>query len=194
MLVRMRWPAVAISIAAVVLAIAGSAGGTAATRRPLPHRAPGPLTIYSLVHRCEALRSTVTGRPIAQADGPFRMQAAALGIYLLYTPKGQYLTDTGSGSLAAQPDPSQAAEWRVKGNARRGFTITNLATSTHTPVRFASAGGCATYPEAQVDATGNSFAGASPEANALGTVEGHAHITAFELFGGDWHCGAPWSP
>jgi hypothetical protein len=50
------------------------------------------------------------------------------------------------------------------------------------------------YPEAQVDATGKSFAGASPEANALGTVEGHAHITAFELFGGDWHCGAPWSP
>ena len=28
----------------------------------------------------------------------------------------------------------------------------------------------------------------------LGTVEGHAHVTAFELFGGDWHCGAPFSP
>jgi hypothetical protein len=28
----------------------------------------------------------------------------------------------------------------------------------------------------------------------LGTAEGHAHVTAFELFGGDWHCGAPWSP
>ena len=32
-LVRMRWPAVAISLAAVVLAIAGSAAGTAASRR-----------------------------------------------------------------------------------------------------------------------------------------------------------------
>jgi hypothetical protein len=25
-------------------------------------------------------------------------------------------------------------------------------------------------------------------------MEGHAHITAFEFFGGDWHCGRPWSP
>jgi hypothetical protein len=191
--VRMRWPAVAISLAAVALAI-GSAAGTAASRRPLPRRARGALTIYSLVHRCEALTGTVTGQPIAPSDGPFRMQAAALGTYLLYTSQGRYLTDTGSGSLAAQPDPSPAAEWVVTGNARLGFKMTNLATSTQIPVRFGSARGCATYPEAQVDATGNSFAGASPEANALGTVEGHAHITAFELFGGDWHCGTPWSP
>ena len=128
-LVRMRSPAVAISIAAVVLAIAGSAGGTATTRRPSPHRAPGALTIYSLVHRCEALTNTVTRQPIAGSDGPFRMQAAALGTYLLYTPQGRYLTDTGSGALAAQPDPSRAAEWVVTGNARRGFKMTNLATS-----------------------------------------------------------------
>ena len=72
--------------------------------------------------------------------------------------------------------------------------MSNVATTTQIPVRFSPAHGCATYPEAQVDATGNSFAGSSPEADALGTVEGHAHITAFELFGGDWHCGAPWSP
>jgi hypothetical protein len=193
-LVRIRWPAVATGAVAIALAVAGSAPGTAAPRHAAPHRAQGALTIYSLVHHCEALTSPVSSRPIARADGPFRMQAAALGIYLLYTPRGQYLTDTGSGSLAAQPDPSQAAEWRVKGTARRGFMMTNLATSTHMPVRFGSADGCATYPEAGVDATGNSFVGASPEANALGTVEGHAHITAFELFGGDWHCGTPWSP
>jgi hypothetical protein len=153
-LVRMRW-AVAIGIAAVALAMAGSAAGTAASRHPSPHRAPTALTTYSLVHRCEALTGTVTGQPIAKADGPFRMQAAALGIYLLYTPQHRYLTDTGSGSLAAQPDPSPAAEWRVTGDARSGFTMTNLATSTRIPVRFVPAGGCATYPEAQVDATGN---------------------------------------
>ena len=113
-LVRIRWPAVATGAVAIALAVAGSAPGTAAPRHAAPHRAQGVLTIYSLVHRCEALTSPVSGRPIAHADGPFRMQAAALGIYLLYTPRGQYLTDTGSGSLAAQPDPSRAAEWRVK--------------------------------------------------------------------------------
>jgi hypothetical protein len=193
-LVFMRWPAVAIAVAALALAAVGATAGTAAPRHRRPHRVPAALTIYSLVHTCEALTGTVAHQPAAQADGPFRMQAAALGTYLLYTPRDRYLTDTGSGSLAAQPDPSPAGEWVVRGNARRGFTMSNLATTTHIPVRFVPTHGCSVYPEAQVDATGNSFAGSSPEANVFGTVEGHAHITAFELFGGDWHCGAPWSP
>jgi hypothetical protein len=190
----MRWAVVAIGVVAVAVAVLGSTVGTAAPRHRRPRRAPGRLTIYSLVHRCEALRGAVSHRPVARADGPFRMQAAALGTYLLYTPRGQYLTDVGSGSLAARSDPSPAAEWVVKGSARRGFTMSNRATGRRIRVRFVSARGCATYPEAQVGSTGKSFAGASPEANVLGTVEGHAHITAFELFGGDWHCGAPWSP
>ena len=193
-LVLMRWQAVAIGVAAVVLVVFGSTVGTAAPRHGGPRRVPAAPTIYSLVHSCEALTGSISRRPVAGADGPFRMQAAALGTYLLYTPRDQYLTDIGSGSLAEKPDPSPAAEWVVKGNARRGFAMSNLATTTPIPVRFIPARGCATYPEAQVDATGNSFAGSTPEASALGTVEGHAHITAFELFGGDWHCGAPWSP
>ena len=208
-LAGLRRMAAGIGVAAVALAVFASTATTAAPRprparraptasrprlaRPAPP-APAGLTIYSLVHRCESLLRASNNQPIAQANGPFRMQAAALGTYLLYTPQDQYLTDTGSGSLAAQADPSPAAEWVVKGTALRGFTMSNLATSTQIPVRFVPAQGCSTYPEAQVDATGNSFAGSSPEANALGTVEGHAHITAFELFGGDWHCGAPWSP
>ncbi len=72
--------------------------------------------------------------------------------------------------------------------------MTNLATGTRVPVKFVAASGCATYPEAQLDATGRAFKGTSPEADVLGTVEGHAHVTAFEFFGGDWHCGRPWSP
>ena len=193
-LVLMRWQAVAIGVAAVVLVVFGSTVGTAAPRHRGQRRAPATPTIYSLVHSCEALTGSISRQPVAGADGPFRMQAAALGTYLLYTPRDQYLADIGSGSLAEKPDPSPAAEWVVKGHARRGFTMSNLATTTRIPVRFIPTRGCATYPEAQVDATGNSFAGSTPEANALGTVEGHAHITAFELFGGDWHCGAPWSP
>ncbi len=192
-LVRMRWPALAISLAGVVLA-AGSTAATAAPRRPGPRHARSALTIYSLVHRCEAVTNSGDGKPIAPSAGPFRMQAAALGTYLLYTPQGQFLTDTGAESPTTQPDPSTAAEWVVTGNARRGFTLTNLETRTQTAVRFGPARGCAAYPEAQVNASGSSLAGASPEANVLGTVEGHAHITGFELFGGDWHCGTPWSP
>ena len=122
------------------------------------------------------------------------MQAAALGVYLLYGPSGDFLIDAGGGSLTGESSPSSVAEWRVDGSATQGFTITDLATGTQLPVNFVPATGCATFPEAGVDATGTPFTGASPEANVLGTVEGHAHVTAFELFGGDWHCGKPWSP
>ncbi len=171
--------------AAVVLAALGNFSTTTAARRPA--RAV-PLTRYSLVHGCYAVRAAGSRRPIA--SGPFRMQAAALGIYLLYTPQRKFLT---AGSKAVGT-PGPATEWRVDGSAKRGFTITNLATHALLRVAFRSASGCAVYPEAQVDATGPVFKGASPEAGVFGTLEGHAHITAFEFFGGDWHCGRPWSP
>ena len=206
---RMRSVAVTACLTAITLAVVLSAAGTAAAprraahaphrakrthRHHRKHRAKPALTVYSLVHRCEAVTNAGTGQALTPASGPVRMQAAALGTYLLYTSGGQFLTDTGAESPSPQADPSTAAEWRVTGNARRGFALTNLATHAQTAVRFRSATSCAAYPEAQLGATGASFAGPSPEANALGTVEGHAHITAFELFGGDWHCGRPWSP
>ena len=82
----------------------------------------------------------------------------------------------------------------MDGSSAQGFTMTNAGTGTRVPVTFVPATGCAAYPEAQVDAVGHAFSGASPEADVLGTVEGHAHVTAFEFLGGDWHCGRPWSP
>jgi hypothetical protein len=193
------------AIVAVLIVVLGSSASTVAkplparpapTRQPAskPAAKPAPLTRYSLVNGCYALQSPSRGTPIGAAQGPFRMQAAALGIYLLYGPSGDYLVDAGSGSLGSASTPSTVAEWRVDGSAAQGFTITDLATGTQVPVDFVPAAGCATFPEAGVDATGTPFTGASPEANVLGTVEGHAHVTAFELFGGDWHCGKPWSP
>jgi hypothetical protein len=175
--------------AVVIVVLASSAASTVARRLPARHQ---PMTRYSLVHGCYALRSPAK-RPIASADGPFRMQAAALGVYLLYTPQSEYLIDQG-GALQTASQPSTAAQWTVTGSSRHGFTMTDLATTRKLPVKFVAATGCSAYPEADVDATGTTFSGPSPEANVLGTVEGHAHITAFELFGGDWHCGRPWSP
>src|SRR5438874_115071 len=54
-------------------------------------------------------------------------------------------------------------------------------------------GGCTVYPEAQVNAKGSTFKGAGPQATVRGTAEGHAHVTAFEFIGGDFHCGQPWN-
>jgi hypothetical protein len=179
------------ALAAVVVALASSTAST--TARRLSTRTPS-LTRYSLVHGCYALRAGRSGPALASAQGPFRMQAAALGIYLLYEPGGDYLTSAGGTQFASASTPSGTAEWEVTGTQRHGFTLTNVASNSHWNVSFLRSTGCATYPEADLDATGKPFTGASPESNVLGTVEGHAHVTALELFGGDWHCGRPFSP
>jgi hypothetical protein len=178
--------------AATIVALAGSPASTVAARRMAA--APQAQTRYSLVHGCYALSSPSRGTPIGADAGPFTMQAAALGVYLLYDPHGDYLSDDGTGTFTGVSTPSGATEWTVNGSSSQGFTMTNAGTGTSVPVTFVPATGCAAYPEAQVDAVGSAFGGASPEADVLGTVEGHAHVTAFEFLGGDWHCGRPWSP
>ncbi len=180
-----------VPIVAVLVVLVSSAAST--TARRLSTRVPAQ-TRYSLVHGCYALRAGRNGPALASADGPFRMQAAALGIYLLYQPDGDYLTSDGQAGFASDATPSGTDEWQVTGTQRHGFTITDLGTGAHQSVSFLPAAGCAVYPEAGIDAAGRPFTGASAESNVLGTVEGHAHVTALELFGGDWHCGRPWSP
>src|SRR5256886_13875370 len=115
------------AVAAAVLAATGASAssvvdGATKTRAKAPTR-------YSLVHGCYALTSRAGKRQaIAKSVGPFRMQAASLGVYLLYGKHAGYLTDQGGGKLAGAGSPSTAAEWRVTGTARRGFKITNLST------------------------------------------------------------------
>ena len=179
---------------AAVLAVVTAAGALAFGSGGRTAVAQQSLTRYSLVHGCFDVRAAPGGGPVAPGQGPFRLQAAALGVYLLYGPNGTYVIDGGSGSLVSSATPSGAAEWRVDGDSAQGFTMTNVVTGKHLAVAFAPATGCATYPEAEVDASGSSSTGASPESSVLGTVEGHAHVTAYEFLGGDWHCGAPFSP
>jgi hypothetical protein len=89
----MKWRARVLSVLALLLLVLGglsqlrsspSIGGTATARTaaPVTSKSPLPTTRYSLVHGCYRLRSG--GHEIAAADGPFRMQAAALGEYLIY--------------------------------------------------------------------------------------------------------------
>lgn len=139
------------------------------------------LTRFSLAHGCYRVR-IAGGREL----GTYRMQPAALGDYVLYDQHGRFLGPALTDIDAA----SNATVWRVE----RHFTLTNRKTSRTVPVSFRAATGCAVYPEAQVGAAGRSFHGANPAAGVLGTAEGHAHVTGYELFGGDWHCGRPWSP
>jgi hypothetical protein len=147
------------------------------------------LTRYALVHGCYELSST-SGQPIAAADAPYRMQATALGRYLIYGVHGDFLGHDLKPAAAAAPD----TVWQVNGDSRRGFAMVNLGGGAPLGVSFKPAAGCAVYPEGDVGATGPAFTGASPEAAVNGTIDAHTHVTAFEFLGGDFHCGRPWHP
>ncbi|HEY2636206.1 MAG TPA: Coagulation factor 5/8 type domain-containing protein, partial [Solirubrobacteraceae bacterium] len=163
-------------------------------------------TRYSLVHGCYAVRTAGSSADVA--GGPFRMQATALGRYLLYSPARTFLADgvqgggllpdlglpaVGGGGIGLATAPSPAAEWAVTGSPG-ALSMQNIKTGRKVGVTFTSAGGCATYPEADIDATGKPFSGPSPQGAVRGIVDAHAHITAFEFLGGDFHCGRPWAP
>ena len=59
---------------------------------------------------------------------------------------------------------------------------------------FAPAQGCATFPEVDVNVTGQPFKGPNAKARVRGFVDDHIHLGAFEFLGGRFHCGRPWSP
>jgi len=181
----------ATTAAALVLVSLAALPGTAAT----PARAdvaftPSTASIYTLVHGCYGLRSgTAT---LGAADAPYRMQATALGVYLLYGVHDDFLAQTASG-IVPVATPTPRAEWKVSGTSG-AYALTNQATHSIRPVTFVPANGCADYPEADIDASGATFTGAGPTAPVRGTIDAHTHTTAMELFGGDWHCGRPWHP
>ena len=182
-----------IGVLAAGLAPAGGGATVATAAAPAATTPPsGALTRYSLVGGCYRLRSATSGAELAVTAAPFRMQAATLGQYLLYGARADYLSATDSG--ATQTEPGTGTVWRVDGSATRGFSMHNLGSGADVPVRFVPATGCATYPEAGVDATGTPAAGPSPTGEVLGTVEGHAHVTAYDFLGGAWHCGQLFSP
>jgi microsomal dipeptidase-like Zn-dependent dipeptidase len=138
-------------------------------------------TRYSLANGC----FTASGVPGAEA---VRMQATALGRYLLYRPDGTYVSSTG---VAAAPSP--AADWKVEETGAT-FTLTPGTGAAISGVRFTPAAGCATFPEADLNATGTPSKGAKPYGRVGGLVDGHMHWMTFEYFGGAFHCGRPWAP
>ncbi|MBE2317753.1 Coagulation factor 5/8 type domain-containing protein [Solirubrobacter sp. CPCC 204708] len=98
-----------------------------------------------------------------------RMQATALGRYLLYRPDGTYVTPSG---ISAAP-----ADWEL---------------TDELAARIAPATGCADFPEAPLNATGTPTRGATEFGRVGGVIDGHMHWMTYEYFGGRFHCGKPW--
>ncbi|MFJ2837802.1 peptidase [Nocardia sp. NPDC087230] len=178
-----RRPATILAAAALVAAgLAGSSPGSATAD-------PGQ-TRYSLVNGC--FRIDTPAGPLVPAAGPYRMRATTLGEYLLYGRDHEVLEASASTIRPAQ-EPSAAAVWTVDGSGASGFTISNTATGTSSPATFTPDTGCAESPEARSGATGTPGPGAT-NGPIQGTIDAHAHITAFEFMGGNFHCGRPWHP
>jgi microsomal dipeptidase-like Zn-dependent dipeptidase len=183
--------------------------------------AAGAVDIYAYANGCYALRDANTDRfvvrdalgyaataPTAAAATPFRMQATALGRYLLYGPDRGMPSAGALDAVSPTDSPGPAADWRVADDGGT-LSLTNVSTgkdlgvalgrlvqvdSTAPRWSLAPADGCATFPEVEVDVTGKPFKGPNSKARVRGFLDDHIHLGAFEFLGGRFHCGRPWSP
>jgi microsomal dipeptidase-like Zn-dependent dipeptidase len=178
--------------------------------------------VYAYAGGCYALKDVSANRYVvrdaagysataltAGAATPFRMQATALGRYLLYGSDLKMPATSLLDSIAANNDPGPAADWRVQdvgGNLKLVSVQTGkelgvnglgrLVQVAPTTARWSlsPAQGCATFPEVEVNVTGTPLKGSSPTAAVRGFIDDHIHLGAFEFLGGRFHCGRPWSP
>jgi hypothetical protein len=201
--------------AVVVLAVCAS---TCALFAP----AAGAVDIYSYANGCYALQDAGTGKfvvrdalgysataPTAAAATPFRMQATALGRYMLYGPDGRMPSAGALNTLSSTAYPGPPTDWRLDdGGDTVGLTSVDTGSglsvgalgrlvqsgSTTTRWSFAQADGCATFPDVEVNVTGKPFKGPNAKARVRGFIDDHTHVSAFDFLGGRFHCGRPWSP
>lgn len=194
---------------------------------PAPAQQPGaPPSRYALAGGCWALRSEAVGRfvaasgsgyaagsPDAAGAEPLRLQATALGRYLLYGRSGAMPAADGDG-VTATSKPGPAADFRVVDDGAGAFRL--LALAGGRPLEtgpggrlalgtagvadpagrftFVPASGCATFPEIDTQTTGTPRRGALPYAAVKGSFDAALHLMSFEFIGGSIHCGRPWSP
>jgi microsomal dipeptidase-like Zn-dependent dipeptidase len=183
---------------------------------------PGPIDIFAFAGGCHALKDNTTGRfvtrdavgyvanstQVAQAT-PFRMQATALGRYLLFGTGGQMPQVGPLDTVTSTTTPGPTADWVLATqNGRlsltsvsngRGLTVGTagrLAQGATGQLRWTlvPATGCAVFPDVEVGAVGTPLKGSSPTAPVRGFLDAHTHVSAFRFLGGRFHCGRPWSP
>ena len=175
---RAALTAVALCISVLALAPAGAAATT---------------TRYSLANGCYALRAVSGGQYVVKSGSsyfanaatlaaatPFRMQATALGRYLLYGPDATHAVhrapqpgrlhpharrprrlDRGAGSrrLHARRRSPPARAWPRALAGKLGLVA---AASAH-GFTFVAAQGCAKFPEIEVNVTGHAVQGLEPD-------------------------------
>ena len=158
-------------------------------------------TRYSLANGCWRVPSDASG-----SVGPFFLKPTALGRYLFLDQASTLVSADGSG-VRRDPTPSEASVWTLEeadgigrftvfSESSNRFLDVDEATSdfrlveTATALTFELAEGCAVFPEAEVNATGEPFKGNGVGEPVLGFAESHLHITATDFLA-DTHYGRP---
>lgn len=174
--------------------------------------------VTGLAGECATLRASdgrVVGRDTLggyRLGGPaeaFRLQATALGRYLLYGTDRRMPAAGPLGAVVSRLDPGTSADWQVDA-AGDAFVLTSTSTGKSLGVnslgslrltgysqaeRFtlARADRCATFPEAEVNATGKPFSGQTAD-GVRGLLDMHLHMEGAEAFGGGLICGTTFDP
>lgn len=191
----------------------------AALCTPLNPAAAAPPDVSALDGACVALQAP-NGKFVVrnalggyQATGtsasqPFRLQETGAATYLMFGTGNDFLAQ-GLGTLGVLSAQAASADtnWRFAANGD-AVTITAVAAGKHlavdpllrtlalrgtgTAFTLVPSSGCATAPEAELNITGEPFAG-TVNGEVRGLAELHSHLTAYEFIGGDIHCGQPWS-
>ncbi len=175
-----------------------------------PPRASVPQDRYAMAGGCYALQApddrwvvtsgggyAATGDDLATA-APIHFQATELGAYLLFDADRQFIARSGGGVSPADA-PSEGAEWIVTDDGD-AFQIGDMAvqpdgsigTGSPSDLRLRQTDGCAAWPEAEVNVTGQTFAGTSPIQEVRGYLDDHIHHMTPGFLGGGIHCGKPW--
>ena len=117
---------------------------------------------------------------------------------------------TPAERIQAEDAPSASGDWVVEAgdgayrltlDGGRVLTVGDGGTlqlaaqgTTGDRARFAfeALDGCAVWPEAETNVTGEPTRGATSFGEVSGFVDAHMHMMAFEFLGGRVHCGRPW--
>ena len=198
-----------LSVAMLVALLAGLLGASGAPAAGVGHRGRGPArTVFApaavtanpmpagtgtrppLFAGSRLLCHQHRGPPLAAADAPFRMQATALGQYLIYGVHGDFL---GAGAV---PTAKSGHRHRLAGQRDCGARLHPHQPRRRRPERGALHVGLAAVRSTRRASRRDRHAvyRRQPESTVLGTIDAHTHVTAFEFLGGDFHCGRPWHP
>ena len=172
---------------------------------------------YALANGCFAMRVLGRSEVVLKSsDGyvlreepasAFTMRPTDLGRYLFYDADRQVMaveSSLTSSRIAAVDTIDRSAEWVFEAGPGGGMLISalsdgrslgvsedgvlTLVSERTTEFGFEPSTGCVAFPEAQLNATGETFSGTRPDGTVIGVADGHSHIaTSSSSYGATFH-------